>query len=231
MLNTAAQEAVIALGIYLIESGYKHLERWIPCVYIFKSENKITFSRILDYLLGLHRGLSSATFPDEFARDRTARSASGDSKEKKCVFFGEIPRYFCRIPPAETFAFSLTTLLNDVAAHKPEVVNSCVYLVFHLRCPFQVAERIFEGQVELMASVLAQLQELKRHEGPSPFNTRKSTCKCLVPVLLGTARAMGRFSGSEAGGQSSLLGKLYPRPGDHGPVAQAGPVKGFANFR
>ena len=97
--------------------------------------------------------------------------------------------------------------------------------------PFQVAERIFEGQVELMASVLAQLQELKRHEGPSPFNTRKSTCKCLVPVLLGTARAMGRFSGSESGGQSSLLGKLYPRPGDHGPVAQAGPVKGFANFR
>ena len=43
MLNTAAQEAVIALGIYLIESGYKHLERWIPCVCIFKSENKITF--------------------------------------------------------------------------------------------------------------------------------------------------------------------------------------------
>ena len=150
--------------------------------------------------------------------------------EKKC-FFCKTPRYFCRIPPAETFAFSLTTLLNDVAAHKPEVVNSCVYLVFHLRCLFQVAERIFEGQVELMASVLAQLQELKRHEGPSPFNTRKSTCKCLVPVLLGTARAMGRFSGSESGGQSSLLGKLYPRPGDHGPVAQAGPVKGFANFR
>ena len=96
----------------------------------------------------------------------------------------------------------------------------------------QVAERIFEGQVDLMASVLAQLQELKRHEGPSPFNTRKSTCKCLVPVLLGTARAMGRFSGGSEGGQSrSLLGKLYPRPGDHGPKAQAGPVKGFANFR
>ena len=94
-----------------------------------------------------------------------------------------------------------------------------------------MAERIFEGQVELMASVLAQLQELKRHEGPSPFNTRKSTCKCLVPVLLGTVRAMGRFSGSEGGQSSSLLGKLYPKPGDHGPVAQAGPVKGFANFR
>ena len=136
-----------------------------------------------------------------------------------------------RIPPAETFAFSLTTLLNDIAAHRPEVGDSSTCQKSHCHFFQQVAERIFEGQVELMASVLAQLQELKRHEGPSPFNTRKSTCKCLVPVLLGTARAMGRFSGSEGGQSSSLLGKLYPKPGDHGPVAQAGPVKGFANFR
>ena len=146
-----------------------------------------------------------------------------------------ITRYFQRIPPAETFAFSLTTLLNDIAAHRPEVacVIICKFITQkkELNYFFQVAERIFEGQVELMASVLAQLQELKRHEGPSPFNTRKSTCKCLVPVLLGTARAMGRFSGSEGGQSSSLLGKLYPRPGDHGPVTQGGPVKGFANFR
>ena len=132
-----------------------------------------------------------------------------------------ITRYFQRIPPAETFAFSLTTLLNDIAAHRPEVacVIICKFITQkkeELNHFFQVAERIFEGQVELMASVLAQLQELKRHEGPSPFkfklkfNTRKSTCKCLVPVLLGTARAMGRFSGSEGGQSSSLLGKLYP---------------------
>ena len=197
------------------------------------------FFRILDYLLGLHRGLSSATFPDEFARDRSARSLTLMREDDLVLSFigssmtqtWNVSRYFHRIPPAETFAFSLTTLLNYIAAHRPEV-NTCHkqkgVTVFFL----QVAERIFEGQVELMASVLAQLQELKRHEGPSPFNTRKSTCKCLVPVLLGTARAMGRFSGSEDGQSSnSLLGKLYPRPGDHGPVAQAGPVKGFANFR
>ena len=30
VLTTAAQEAVIALGIYLIESGYRHLDRWGP---------------------------------------------------------------------------------------------------------------------------------------------------------------------------------------------------------
>ena len=28
VLNTNAQEAVIALGIYLIESGYRHVDRW-----------------------------------------------------------------------------------------------------------------------------------------------------------------------------------------------------------
>ena len=73
VLSTSAQEAVIALGIYLIESGYRHLDRWDPG----RAEQAIgkkSFSRILDYLLGLHRGLSSATFPDEFARDRSARS-------------------------------------------------------------------------------------------------------------------------------------------------------------
>ena len=41
------------------------------------------FFRILDYLLGLHRGLSTATFPDEFARDRSARS---DDSENWCSY-------------------------------------------------------------------------------------------------------------------------------------------------
>ena len=72
VLSTAAQEAVIALGIYLIESGYRHLDRWGPGK-VEQVMEKNSFSRILDYLLGLHRGLSSATFPDEFARDRSAR--------------------------------------------------------------------------------------------------------------------------------------------------------------
>ena len=74
VLNTNAQEAVIALGIYLIESGYRHVDRWSLLFTLYSSTcNQSCYSRILDYLLCLHRGLSSATFPDEFARDRSAR--------------------------------------------------------------------------------------------------------------------------------------------------------------
>ena len=130
VLNTAAQEAVIALGIYLIESGYKHLERWIPCVCIFKSENKITF---LESWITYWGFIEVSPVP-HFLMNLPGTVLQG-LLEKKC-FFCKTPRYFCRIPPAETFAFSLTTLLNDVAAHKPEVVNSCVYLVFLLKMPF-----------------------------------------------------------------------------------------------
>jgi phosphatidylinositol 4-kinase len=169
MLSTAAQEAVIALGIYFIQSDFRHMDR------------------LLDYLLGLQRGLATAVFPDEFSRERGAR-----------------------IPPAETFAFALTTMLNDVAVQRPEA-----------------AERVLEAQAELVAAVLAQLQELKRHEGPSPFNTRKSTCKCLVPVLLGVARAMARFGPP---GQGGLTAKLFPRAEGHGLPAEEAD-KGFANFR
>ena len=72
--------------------------------------------------MGLHRGLSSATFPDEFARDRSARSDDNETRIEAAHGFDL--RYFHRIPPSETFAFSLTTLLNDIAAHRPEVNNS-----------------------------------------------------------------------------------------------------------
>ena len=74
-----------------------------PVCISLKVKTKLFFSRILDYLLGLHRGLSSATFPDEFARDRTARSASGDSKEKKCVFFWQDSKIFLQDPPGGDF--------------------------------------------------------------------------------------------------------------------------------
>ena len=127
-----------------------------------------------------------------------------------------------RLPPAEIFSFSLNTLLNDVATHNP-----------HL------SDKIFDVQLELMSGILAQLQEMKKHEVPSPFNTRKYTCKCMVPVLLGLCRAMGRFAPPS---QDFLLCKIYPRspPGCAG-VGRLGPgqgepdpnekIKGYSNFR
>jgi len=181
ILSSKNQDAVLSLGIFFLESGFLHCEK------------------ILDYLLGLERGLASAIFPDELPMDKSAK-----------------------IPPAETFSFSLNTLLNDIATHNPNL-----------------ADRIFDTQVELMSNILAQLQEMKKHEAPSPFNTRKSTCKCMVPVLLGLCRAMGRFTPPA---EDFLLSKLYPRspPGCMG-LSSLGPgqgepdpndkIKGYSNFR
>ncbi|XP_023346695.1 phosphatidylinositol 4-kinase alpha [Eurytemora carolleeae] len=81
-----------------------------------------------------------------------------------------------KIPPAETFSFCFNTLLNDIAASNPDI-----------------ADRIIDTQVELMTSIMSTLQEMKKHVTPFPFNTRKTICKSLVPVLLGLARAMARF--------------------------------------
>jgi len=132
----------------------------------------------------------------------------------KAVFSDE-QRVNCtsRIPPAETFSFTFNTLLNDIATHN-----------------HKQAERIFEAQVALVSSVLATLQEIKKHEG-SPFNTRKSMCKSVVPVLIGCCRAMGRFARPK---DDFLLTKLYPASSVINNVLQTevkGKKKSFSNFR
>ena len=181
-LSSRNQEAVLALGIYYLESKFKHEDK------------------ILDYLLSLVRGLGSALFPDELPLDRSSK-----------------------LPPAEIFSFSLVTLLNDVASHHP---NS------------DQVTRILESQVELMNNILAKLVDMKRQDKPSPFNTRKATCKSVVPVLLGLARAMARFST-----QDFLISKIYPNskiptiPAVSTSAASTGEtnpeikMKGYTNFR
>ena len=47
ILNHSGQDAVVALGIYFLESGFLHS------------------GKILDYLLAVLRGLPTASFPDE----------------------------------------------------------------------------------------------------------------------------------------------------------------------
>ena len=43
VLNTNAQEAVIALGIYLIESGYRHVDRWSLLLTLYVHVNNLVF--------------------------------------------------------------------------------------------------------------------------------------------------------------------------------------------
>jgi len=176
-LNTKAQDSVVSLGIYFLESNFRHCDQILP------------------YLLSLGRGLATAVYPDEIPADRNTR-----------------------IPPAETFSFALNSLLADVASHN-----------HHL------ADQIFEAQVELMSCILIQLQEMKKQETPAPFNTRKSTCKCMVPVLLGLCRAIGRFAPTS---EPFLLTKLYPvagpgmmKAGLSEPITDQTDKMKFSNFR
>ena len=53
VLTNRRQEDVLALGLYFLESGFQHSDK------------------ILGYLLGLIKGLATASFPDEFPIDRT----------------------------------------------------------------------------------------------------------------------------------------------------------------
>ena len=137
------------------------------------------------------------------------------------VFPDELPSdRSSKLPPAEIFSFLLTTLLNDVAGQHS---NS------------QVVARILDVQLELMTNILAQLQEMKKQDKPSPFNTRKATCKCMVPVLLGLCRSMARFSPPS---EESLISKIFPlnKPScknnttseDTNPDFR---MKGYTNFR
>ena len=55
VLSNRNQEAVLALGIFFLESGFKHEDK------------------ILGYLLSLVRNLASASFPDELPFERSSK--------------------------------------------------------------------------------------------------------------------------------------------------------------
>ena len=130
-----------------------------------------------------------------------------------------------KLPPAEIFSFNLTTLLNDIAVNNPAT-----------------AERILETQVDLLSSLLNQLQQLMKQDKPAAFNTRRWTCKCVVPVLLGLSRAMARFSPPQ---EEFLISQIFPRGGHHhhqpqnsrkdsvaaGEPQSSEKMKGYTNFR
>lgn len=91
------------------------------------------------------------------------------------------------LPAAEKFAFCLNTILSDIA----------------VRCPSN-CEAIIANQVETL-NTLTNLIKANRDNGSVPPIT---LCKATVPLFLGLARAMGRFSQSDP----PLLCLLFPKP-------------------
>ncbi|GJQ75443.1 hypothetical protein Trydic_g23610 [Trypoxylus dichotomus] len=97
---------------------------------------------------------------------------------------------FSGIPVAEKFSFSLHTLLSDVAA----------------RCPESIDE-IITTQVDCLALLTNSIGHLQEQSSNSS-STKLYLCRGTVPVLIGLARAMGRFTITD----SPLICRLYPKP-------------------
>lgn len=150
-IDQRGQDAVIALGIYFLESGLQHRDRILP------------------YLLRLLRGLPKIVCLDEIR-------VTPDE----------------RIPVTERFSFCLNTLLSDVAA----------------RCD-PVCEEIISNQVELLAALTNLIRGCKEQNGSRGMQAKVSLCKCLVPILIGLARAMGRFACVDP----PLLCRIFPPRG------------------
>ncbi|KAL3270935.1 hypothetical protein HHI36_021440 [Cryptolaemus montrouzieri] len=147
-ISTRHQDAVIALGIFFLESGLQHK------------------NRILPYLLNVAKLLEKANWSDELKINVTDR-----------------------IPVAEKFSFCLHTLLSDIA----------------IQC-----ETDRDDIIDLQVNCLVTLtQNIKKQQETETINSTAKyfLCKTTVPVLIGLARAMGRFCTLE----TPLICQLFPK--------------------
>ena len=114
------------------------------------------------------------------------------------------------LPVAECFSFSLTTFLCDVA----------------VLCP-DLRSKVLQFQVDY----LRDLAEIIQTSGAS----RTVLTKRIVPLFLGHARAMGRFSSDNC----PMYLKLFPKPAPPIPVqsdsplslSRGGKTRSFSSFR
>ncbi|XP_040569252.1 phosphatidylinositol 4-kinase alpha isoform X2 [Lepeophtheirus salmonis] len=93
-----------------------------------------------------------------------------------------------KVPVGESFSFSLNTLLSDIA------VNCLDY-----------RSDIFIAQITLMEKLVKIIEKGRENQNEDTHHSEYLCCT-VVPVLLGTSRAMGRFSHSN----DFLLNKLFP---------------------
>ncbi|XP_026313549.1 phosphatidylinositol 4-kinase alpha [Hyposmocoma kahamanoa] len=94
-----------------------------------------------------------------------------------------------RIPMSEKFSFCLNTLLSDVASKTPSV-----------------REEIITAQIELMANLSKTI--IATSERKDADTSKLQLCKSTVPILIGLARSMGRYSTVDP----PLLCRLFPQP-------------------
>ncbi|XP_042899450.1 phosphatidylinositol 4-kinase alpha isoform X2 [Parasteatoda tepidariorum] len=112
-----------------------------------------------------------------------------------------------RIPVSERFAFCINTLLSDIA---------CL-------CE-DIRDEIIAAQVDLLGTLANLCRNFKEKE--STFAAKITLCKSVVPVLIGTARAMGR--GSKSGPPFFL--RLFPAPSATTPTSPDSPKSSLYGF-
>lgn len=113
-LDHRAQEAVIALGLYFLESGCQHETKIVP------------------YLLRLNKALPKAVWQDDGKPKKTDRMRSFLFSSQKNKFHASyinnafIVLNFSGIPAAERFSFCLNTLLSDISVSCPDVRDTII---------------------------------------------------------------------------------------------------------
>ncbi|KAJ3651067.1 hypothetical protein Zmor_017128 [Zophobas morio] len=116
-LNSRQQDAVIALGIYFLESGLQHKDTILP------------------YLLRLAKALGKAAWLDEIKQNPTDHLDSLRKNENPRNCFNTAT-LLPGIPVAEKFSFSLHTLLSDIAIKcescRDEIIDTQVECLIQL---------------------------------------------------------------------------------------------------
>ncbi|XP_053375288.1 phosphatidylinositol 4-kinase alpha-like [Mercenaria mercenaria] len=112
-----------------------------------------------------------------------------------------------RLPQSECFSFALSTILSDVALQDPES-----------------RDKIISTQLEVMESLCAMCEGKKE--------IRKDTlCSCIVPILLGLSRALGRSSDERESLISQLFAPDKPVPCQTTAQVKDEGGKSFTSFR
>lgn len=111
-IDQRGQDAVIALGIYLLESNLQHIDIILP------------------YLIKLLDGLGKVVWLDEVKYSAKERSLKYPQDLFHSYISNALYEYFSHsfisgIPVPERFSFCLNTLLSDVAS-KHEVSRECI---------------------------------------------------------------------------------------------------------
>ncbi|RWS14888.1 phosphatidylinositol 4 kinase-like protein [Dinothrombium tinctorium] len=150
VLDQRAQASIVALGIYLIESGLQ-----------FKQ-------KVIDYLLNILNALPKAFWKNDIKLHPTDR-----------------------VPVPERFSFCLNTLLSDCASLcEPE------------------RQRIVQSQIDFIVDLSNRIVNFVNDKAAN--KDEKYLCKSIIPLYIGTVRAVGRTINNVY--TTPLFLRLFPVP-------------------